>query len=199
MVYVKIIRNVRLKRESDHIKVFVYCDYHKYTKLTYAIQLFSALHSSHICIEQRNKRIMKNLIILPILLLIVNITFSQSLNDNEGQRNNKDIIDVESTAPVPEEISKDEIDSPVIINSFNKKSNKKTRTIFSFKQKTKQKYSSKSISKKRTKMSKKNKVRVAFIAGGLLASLLLGVLLYALGIIVVLGLLVIYLAIWPAW
>ncbi|MFT4601702.1 MAG: fumarate reductase subunit D [Arenicella sp.] len=142
---------------------------------------------------------MKNLIILPILLLIVNITFSQSLNDNEGQRNNKDIIDVESTAPVPEEISKDEIDSPVIINSFNKKSNKKTRTIFSFKQKTKQKYSSKSISKKRTKMSKKNKVRVAFIAGGLLASLLLGVLLYALGIIVVLGLLVIYLAIWPAW
>ena len=168
-------------REVAHFRI---CENHKTSFFGYGIQFQLANNAIDICIKQST---MKHLLLLPILLLLVKGSFSQTLNENEGLKN--DHLDIElneNSSPTQSEGIIEEIAPSNNSTDMNKKNPR--RKLFSLNKKAKKQYATKTITK-----SFKGKRKFFITTSIAFTSLLLIGLMYLLSLVASIAVLIIIL------
>jgi hypothetical protein len=147
---------------------------------------------------------MKNLILLPILLLIVNSTFSQDILNIQSEKIElTDDLSQENSSPSQTDLIENDTVSNDLINTYVQSKRKKERKKISLFTGLKQKLTLKkesNTSKKTVKNKKSRNIKRALL-GGLLGALLMALLYYIVGVVLGVILLVgiIYVAYFFGW
>ena len=180
---------------------FTICDFRKCLVFVFGIQLLSAVNDDDICIKQND---MKNLILLPILLLIVNTTFSQDILNIQSEKVELSIDNSqEDSTPKNNQEVEEVQESTDLINSYVQTKRKKERKKISLFTGLKQKLTLKkqSHTNKKTVKNKKSRNIKRALLGGFIGALLMALLYYIIGVVLGAILLVgiIYLGYYLGW